>query len=72
MQLKLDDRWIEKLAGLPESGMGYQRVRVRLRDGRVVAHGLVFNAEILEVGDEAGAFTPTDIADIELEAHAAG
>ncbi len=34
MQVTLDDKWIEHLVELPESGMGYQCVQVRLRDGR--------------------------------------
>ena len=66
MQLQLDRRWIDKLARLPESGMGYQRVRVRLRAGRIIENALVFNATFLQVADDAPVFEPQDIADIEV------
>jgi hypothetical protein len=44
MRLELDPRWTQKLAQLPESGMGYQGVRVRLKAGRTIEDALVFNA----------------------------
>lgn len=65
MRVHLDATWIERLTKLPESGMGYQRVRVRLRGGRVIEAAIVLNAEILEVADDAGAFTEADIAQID-------
>jgi hypothetical protein len=66
MQLQLERRWTEKLAQLPESGMGYQRVRVRLKAGRAIENALVFNASVLEVPDSAAAFRPDEIVEIEL------
>jgi hypothetical protein len=66
MRLQLERRWTEKLARLPEAGMGYQRVHVRLKAGRTVEHALVYNASILEVPDEIAPFAPEDIAEIEL------
>lgn len=65
MRLELGRRWTEKLARLPESGMGYQRVRVRLEDGRTIDDALVYNARVLEVPDDAPSFGPQDIDDIE-------
>lgn len=61
MRIKLDRRWTERLLELPESGMGYQRVDVRLADGRELKDLVVFNAEELEVPDEVGPATVTDV-----------
>jgi hypothetical protein len=66
MQLQLDQRWIQKLSRLPESGMGYQRVRVRLTAGRTIDDALVFNASVLQVADDISPFQSEDIAEIEL------
>ena len=35
MTVHLPEHWIQRLCELPESGMGYQNVVVRLRDGSV-------------------------------------
>lgn len=66
MQLRLDQRWSEKLARLPESGMGYQRVRVRLRAGRTIDEALVYNGSVLEIPDGVAPFSPQDIDAIEM------
>lgn len=49
MRVRLENRLIEKLTRLPESGMGYQRVDFRLADGRELRNVLVFNAEEAEL-----------------------
>ena len=65
MRIKLEQRWTTRLLELPESGMGYQRVDVRLADGRELWDLLVFNAEEIEVpGELAG----VAIADVRLHA----
>ena len=46
---------------MPESGMGYQRVDIRLADGRELRDVMVFNAEELEIPDDVG---PAAIADV--------
>ena len=61
MRVKLDQRWTKRLLELPESGMGYQRVDVRLADGRELRDLLVFNAEEIEV---PGEFASAAIADV--------
>lgn len=66
MRLQLTQRWCDKLARMPETGMGYQRVRVHLKAGRTIDGALVYNARILEVPDEAPSFRPQDIDDIEV------
>lgn len=52
MRVKLDKKWSDYLVSKPESGMGYQRVDVRLQDGRLIENLTVFNAEDLELPDE--------------------
>jgi hypothetical protein len=49
MRIKLDERWIKLLLALPESGMGYQRIDLRLDDGRELRDVKVFNAEEAEL-----------------------
>jgi hypothetical protein len=66
MQLELEQRWVSKLATLPESGMGYQCVRVLLKAGRTIEGALVFNAAILQVADTVAPFRSQDILDIEV------
>ena len=67
MRLALEDRWIEKLRHQPESGMGYQRVRVRLRDGRIIAQAVVLNGRFLDFKEDVGSVTSPDIVDLEVE-----
>ncbi|HVF71577.1 MAG TPA: hypothetical protein VM940_08210 [Chthoniobacterales bacterium] len=59
----LPKTWIEKLVQLPESGMGYQRVNIRLKHGKVLRDVTVLNAEEAQVAE---AFEPADILDVEL------
>lgn len=46
--------------------MGYQRVAVRLVDGRVFEHVLVFNAERLEIKEDVE-LKPDEIEEITVE-----
>jgi hypothetical protein len=63
MRRKLEPRWTEHLAKLPESGMGYQRVDVRFADGRELSNVMVFNAEDINLPE---GFAGTDIVDLRL------
>ena len=63
MRIRLEPRWTKRLLELPESGMGYQRVDIRLVDGRELKNLVVFNAEEIEVPDE---FARAQIKDIRL------
>jgi hypothetical protein len=67
MRRRLPSEWSKLLAGLPESGMGYQRVDIRFSDGSVQHDCPVFNAEELEIPDR---FATKEIADVKL--HRAG
>ena len=65
MTVHLPDRWIEWLCDLPESGMGYQNVVVRLRDGSTWTV-IVYNAEEFELPPDGPLIDPSDIVDIRL------
>lgn len=61
--IRLPAIWIDRLVHLPESGMGYQRVNIRLRQGKVLRNVMVFNAEECQVPEP---FEISDIEDVEL------
>lgn len=61
MRIKLERRFVERLSNLPESGMGYQRVDIRLSDGRELKDVVVFNAEEADVPDEFAQAKITDV-----------
>ena len=65
-ELKLSDSFINILVNLPESGMGYQIVKVILKSGRVLRQHKVFNSEIL-VLEENENISINDIEKIELD-----
>ena len=67
MRVRLDPRWVERLLAFPESGMGYQRVRLRLRDGRTLGPIVVLNGEFLELPDDESRLQASDIVDIDVE-----
>ena len=63
--LQLGDRWADVLARERESGMGYQVVTTRLKDGRQFAGVTVVGGVINRVaGSEAIPFAEGDIEDI--------
>jgi hypothetical protein len=64
--LKLTDSFINVLVNLPESGMGYQLVKVILKSGKVLHRHKVLNSELLML-DENENITVKDIEKIELE-----
>lgn len=52
VQVKLPESWSTFLLTQPESGMGYQRVDVRLEGDRELRDVVVLNAEVIELPDE--------------------
>ena len=64
--IKLSDNFISLLVRLPESGMGYQLVKVILKTGKVLHQHKVLNSEILML-EENETITVRDIDRIELE-----
>ena len=64
--LKLSDSLINILVNLPESGMGYQMVKVILKSGKVLCQHKVLNSELLMLEDNEN-IAVKDIEKIELE-----
>ncbi len=64
--IKLPESLINKLINLPESGMGYQIVKVILRNGKILKKHKVFNSELLML-EENELIRAIDIANVELE-----
>jgi len=64
--LKLPDSFINTLINLPESGMGYQIVKVILKSGKILHQHKVLNSELLML-EENENITEKDIEKIELE-----
>jgi hypothetical protein len=57
--VKLPQKWIDKCVNMPESGMGYQKVSVRVANGSF--SGIVLNCSILETVERVD---PEKILDI--------
>jgi hypothetical protein len=64
--LKLPDSLVNILINLPESGMGYQIVKVILKSGKILRQHKVLNSSLLML-DENETITEKDIEKIELE-----
>jgi hypothetical protein len=64
--IKLPDSFINKLIDLPESGMGYQIVKVILRSGKVLHRQKVINSEYLMLEGNQDIMV-NDIKNIDLE-----
>jgi len=64
--LKLPDTFIDILVNLPETGMGYQIVKVILRNGKVLHKQKVLNSELLML-EKNELIQARDIMNIELE-----
>lgn len=64
--LKLPDSFINILVNLPETGMGYQIVKVILRSGKILHKHKVLNSEFLML-EESENIAVKDIDKIELE-----
>ena len=63
MELKLSNRLIKKLQDLPESGMGYQVVNFKLKDGTILKNITVLNSSIVVVDKTLNI---SNIIDVEL------
>jgi hypothetical protein len=59
----LPQTWTERLINLPETGMGYQKVNIVLKRGRVFKDVIVLNAEEAQVAES---FDPAEILDVQL------
>lgn len=63
MTIKLNDYWSQRLVQMPETGMGYQKVDLIFKDGRILAGLIVLNAEDCQTEQE---FNAEDIVDIKI------
>ena len=63
MTIKLNDYWSQRLVQMPETGMGYQKVDLIFKDGRILSGLIVLNAEDCKTEE---AFNVADIADIKI------
>lgn len=64
VRVRLTERWVDHVRGLPETGMGYQIVDVVLRNGKGFRGIVVRNAEEMEWPSGAGEMVPEDIVEI--------
>jgi hypothetical protein len=64
--IKLPENFVNKLVNLPESGMGYQVVKIILRSGKVLHRQKVINSEYLML-DGTQDFLVNEIKTIDLE-----
>lgn len=64
-KIKLPEKLIDKLADLPEQGMGYQVVAVSLKDGKILTDRRVINSTFLLLLENEHLATK-DIEDVEL------
>jgi hypothetical protein len=64
--LKLPESFIKILVNLPESGMGYQIVKVILKSGKILHKHKVLNSELL-IMEPTENIKASDIEKIELE-----
>ena len=63
MTIKLNDYWSQRLVQMPETGMGYQKVDLIFKDGRIIKEVYVLNAEDCETKE---VFRVEEIADIKI------
>lgn len=61
------EKWLMRMAALPEKGMGYHIVDVILKNGTVIKKARVLNGEVLQV-PAIYSFLEKDITDIRLPA----
>lgn len=66
MQIELRKNIIDRLLGLPETGMGYQVVDLVLADGRIVPNVKIFNCEIANLPENFRNVRPSDVTDVRL------
>jgi hypothetical protein len=65
-QIRLSNHFVDLLVRLPENGMGYQLVKIFLKNGTVLSKHKVLNSSIL-VLNENESISEEDIEKIELE-----
>lgn len=64
-KIKLNEEQIHILTKLPEQGMGYQIVDIKLKDGKVFNKRVVLNSTYLQI-EEGEIINPNEIVSISL------
>ena len=64
--------WINHLCQLSESGMGYQCVYIKLKNGEIIKRIVVNNAELLEWPPERSPLDLDDVLDVSLSCQSCG
>ena len=64
MTIKLNEFWSKRLVQMPETGMGYQKVDLTFKDGRILKGLIVLNAEDCETEE---ALNVEEIDDIKIQ-----
>lgn len=65
-KIELDEKWVQYLSEQPEQGMGYQRVRLILKDGKILRDRVVLNSTYLVLKEDED-MKMGDIEDIQIE-----
>ena len=65
-KFKIPEKFVHQLVKLPESGMGYQLVKVFLKGGRILPGHKVLNASVLVLENDEY-FSQSEIEKVELE-----
>jgi len=65
-KLRLEESQVKVLLGLPETGMGYQKVKLTLKNGDVLHDMIVLNSEFLVVKEDQ-IVDVNDIEKLEIE-----
>lgn len=51
-RIELCKHHIDYLSNLPESGMGYQIVRLVMKDGTILKNRIIFNSQYLQISKD--------------------
>jgi len=65
-KFKIPEKFVHQLVKLPESGMGYQLVKIFLSDGKILRKRKVLNSSILILEPDEN-INSSEIQNIELE-----
>ncbi len=65
-KFRLKGKWVNKLANMPESGMGYQIVDITLKDGQVIKEVTILYCDEVYIPDGCKKFKEENIVKIEM------
>lgn len=65
-KFKIPEKFVHQLVKLPETGMGYQLVKIFLSDGKILRKRKVLNSSILELEPNEN-IASSEIENIELD-----